>query len=235
MKLCIALIVLVFFEWNLWGENAPTRKKVAAQAEQFEDDGSFAENLKKMSIPDSLKLKEVVIGNDDAPNTVIIYSSFTCSYCRKFHEEEFPKFKRKYVDTGKAKVYLRSYLDDLGALEASLLVRCFGGDSNDKIEDLYHEIFSRQEKWFASKKPRQFLKNMFKELGYGSEEIDRCSANTKISAGLMKEQQRTMHELKISLIPTFIVNGKIHKGTLTCKKLAAMLEENNKTVRKRKR
>jgi protein-disulfide isomerase len=214
---------------NLWGKENPPLKsasaKVENKAELFENDDSFEENLKKISIPNEFMLKEVVVGSETAPNTVIIYSSFTCSHCREFHSKEFPKFKQKYVDSGKVKVYLRSYLDDRGALESSTLVRCFGGDSNEKIENLYRKVFQRQKEWLASPDPKQFLRDVFKKLGYDPKEIEGCIANTKISAGLMKEQQRAMHELKISLIPAFIVNGKIHMGKRTCQELADLLKD----------
>ncbi|MDR3151392.1 MAG: DsbA family protein, partial [Holosporaceae bacterium] len=56
---------------------------------------TFSENLAKLEFPKSLELKEVVVGNEDAPLTVIIYSSFTCDHCSNFHLKEFPKFKKK--------------------------------------------------------------------------------------------------------------------------------------------
>ncbi|MDR0631782.1 MAG: thioredoxin domain-containing protein [Holosporaceae bacterium] len=186
------------------------------------EEESFLEKLKKMSIPNELALPEVVIGSPTAPNTVIVYSSFTCSHCRDFHEKELPKFQKQYVDTGKARVYLRAYLDDLGALEAASLVRCFGGNSSKKIHDLTIKLFSLQKKWMESKDPKQFLRNIFLGYKYSAKQIDKCLADIKISAGLMKEQQRATDKLKISLIPAFIINGKTHQGILTCEQIASM-------------
>jgi protein-disulfide isomerase len=212
LRIVVPAILLLFIE------NSP-----GYTSDSGEKEGSLSESLRKMSIPDKFQLEEVILGDQNAPHTVIIYSSFTCAHCREFHLEEFPKFKKTYVDTGKVKVYLRNYLDDQGALESSTLVRCLGGDSHEKIVALYHRVFEKQKAWIAAAGPAQFLKKIFIDLGYDQKSIEKCLLDTKISAGLMKEQQRAMLKYKISIVPTFIVDGKIHQGKLICPEVAAML------------
>jgi protein-disulfide isomerase len=218
MKSLVALFMLTFSIEHLIGTNEQSEKTTTTEVKEE----SFQEKLKKMVIPDDLKLQEVIIGNENAPNTVIIYSSFTCSHCGIFHKNEFSKFKEKYVDTGKAKVYQRNYVDDPGALEAATLVRYFGGSSNEKVVELIHKVFAKQKEWLESKDPRKFLIDMFVEFGYDRKEVEAHVADTKVSAGLMKEQQRAMNELKVSLIPSFIVNGKLHQGKLDSEEIAKM-------------
>lgn len=194
-----------------------------------ESSDSFSERLKDINIPKEFALEEIIIGKNEAPIILVIYSSFTCSHCRSFHMNEFPKFIKKYVDTGKVKIYLRCYLDDVGALESSLLMRCLSQNNND-VSKIYNHIYEKQEEWIKSKEPRQYLKNMFMNIGYSTSDIDNCllnnKLNTKISAGLMKEQKRAMHEIKISSVPAFIVNGKIHEGKITAEKLGEMCTTN---------
>jgi protein-disulfide isomerase len=182
---------------------------------------SFQESLAKLSIPDSYKLKEVIIGHKNAPHSVVVYLSFSCCHCRDFFRDEFLKIRKKYADTGIIKIYLKNYLDDLGALEAAVLVRCFGGELLKKVLELSGKVFDKQKEWLSSKDPREFLKNIFR--AYGKSKVDSCSKNEKISAGLMKEQQRA-HELKIMSVPAFVIDGKIHQGNLTCEKLEEILK-----------
>ncbi|MDR0581242.1 MAG: DsbA family protein, partial [Holosporaceae bacterium] len=87
---------------------------------------------------------------------------------------------------------------------------------------LYEKIFERQKSWLGSQDPAKFLRKMFVDFGYDKMEIEKCMSNTRISAGLMKEQQRAMLKFKVAMVPAFIINGKIHRGTLTCQKIAAM-------------
>ena len=43
---------------------------------------------------------EMVLGDKNAPITVIEYASMTCPHCAHFHEETYAAFKAKYIDTG---------------------------------------------------------------------------------------------------------------------------------------
>ncbi|MDR2268147.1 MAG: DsbA family protein [Holosporaceae bacterium] len=183
---------------------------------------TFSENLAKLEFPESFMLKEIVIGNENAPLTVIIYSSFTCDHCRDFHLKEFPKFKKKYIDTGKVKVYLRCYLDDLGAFESASLMRCLAGEDIKKITKAYHDIFSQQSAWKKSKDPRTYLKNIFLNQKYTLEDVDACLENRKVQAGLMKEQQRAMIGMRIISMPAFVIGENIHQGILNAEELAEM-------------
>ncbi|GHT90640.1 hypothetical protein FACS1894122_01430 [Alphaproteobacteria bacterium] len=185
-------------------------------------DDSLSEKLEKLKFPEEFQLPEVVIGRESAPITVIIYSSFTCNHCRVFHQVELPKFKKRYVDTGKVKIYLRCYLDDMAAFEAATLTRGLGKDSLSKITAAYDAIFLKQQEWSESEDQPEFLKKIFEAKGYSRKDIDACLENLKIKAGLMKEQQRAMHEFNVISMPAFIVNGNIHQGEITCEKLAGM-------------
>jgi protein-disulfide isomerase len=189
---------------------------------------SFFTNLEKMHFPDSVSLKEMIIGDAKASNTLIVYASFTCPYCRDFFHQVYPEFEKQYINTKKGKIYLRIYLDSLATLEGAALVRCFAGNSRDKISNLYHAIYIKLDEWMKSRDPGKFLRNEFKSLGYGSEKIDACLADEKISAGLMKEHQRAVREFQISLIPAFIINGKVHQGKLTFRELDAKLKGTSK-------
>ena len=193
----------------------------------IDENKSFSENLKNLDIPDSFKLEDIVIGDEKAPHTLVVYSSFSCNHCCKFHKEEFPKLKKQYIDTGKLKVILRNYIDDLGALEAAILMRIFYGKSKDALA-LYKTIFDVQKEWMKSSAPREFLKQIFVKAGYNLEEVSEYLDTSnqeykKNSAGLMKEQQRAMHTLQISSVPAFILDDRVHQGILTCDEIAEML------------
>lgn len=195
---------------------------------QFVDENkSFSENLKNLDIPDSFKLEDIVIGDKNALHTLIVYSSFSCNHCCKFHLEELPKLKKQYVDSGKLKIILRNYIDDLGALEAAILMRIFYNKSKDAIA-LYKVIFDAQKDWMKSPNPREFLKQVFVEAGYKPKEVTNyLNTNNpeykKISAGLMKEQQRAMHVLQISSVPAFVLDGRVHQGILTGEEIVEKL------------
>ena len=49
-----------------------------------------------------------VLGQANAPVTVIEYASFTCHVCGDWHELVWPEFKRRFVDTGRVKFVFRN-------------------------------------------------------------------------------------------------------------------------------
>lgn len=192
-----------------------SQKKAEASAD------TFGGRLAKMDIPETFRLKDIVIGDPKAPKTLTIYFSYTCPHCREFHLKEFPIFKKKYVDTGKIKVIFKNYLDDLGAYEAALIVRCLCKNSPKRYERLSDLVLKKQKEWLNSKDPAKFLQKIFVDFSEVSEsKIKACLKKTDIGAGLMLEQKHAMFDLAIYSMPAFISNnGTVHVGKISLKKL----------------
>ena len=217
-----SFIFLLFCCFSVWGST-----QQVGGVQSVDEGGSFSENLKKLKIPDSYSLEEIVVGDKRAPHTVIVYLSFSCHLCRKFFQEELPKLRKKYIDSKKLKLILRNYLDDLASLEAAALMRIFSKNSKQAI--IFHKkIFNVQKTWRSSQNPRKFLTQLFATSKCTQKSIlkllnPKNKRYKKALAGLMKEQQRAMHELHISSAPAFVINGKVHQGTLTCEEIAEKL------------
>ena len=87
---------------------------------------------------------EPTLGRASAPITIVEFSDFECSYCRRFHEQVFPNIKRQYIDTG----LVRFVHKDLplpfhpNALPAAAAARCAG--EQNRYWDLYSALFDQQ-------------------------------------------------------------------------------------------
>ena len=50
-----------------------------------------------------------VLGNKDAPVTIVSFEDYQCPYCGRAFEQTFPLIKKDYIDTGKVKYVYRDY------------------------------------------------------------------------------------------------------------------------------
>ena len=65
-----------------------------------------------------------VLGDADAPVTIVEYASFTCPHCANFHTETMPALKERYIDTGQVRFVFRDFPLNEPALRAGMMARC---------------------------------------------------------------------------------------------------------------
>jgi protein-disulfide isomerase len=93
-------------------------------------------------VPVNPVLGDVPQGSATAPVTVLEYASYTCSHCRDFWKQEFPRLKAEYIDTGKVKFIYRDFpLDENLAVTLAAIARCKGEESYFQVID---DLFTSQ-------------------------------------------------------------------------------------------
>ncbi|MDR3704127.1 MAG: thioredoxin domain-containing protein [Candidatus Sulfopaludibacter sp.] len=68
-----------------------------------------------------------MLGNKDAPLTMVEFTDYQCPFCQRFHVTAFNELKKNYIDTGKVRFYSRDLpLDTLhpNAMRAAMSARC---------------------------------------------------------------------------------------------------------------
>jgi len=67
-----------------------------------------------------------MIGDKDAPLTMVEFTDFQCPFCKRFHSETFTELKKNYIDTGKMRFYSRDLPLDFhaNAMRAAEAGRC---------------------------------------------------------------------------------------------------------------
>src|SRR5262245_44556789 len=86
------------------------------------------------------------IGAASAPVHLIEYASATCPHCAPFHEPNWERLKRDYIDTGRVRLTLSEMLTPPPAVALAMfqVARC--GDANAE------EYFRRMAVLFASQR-----------------------------------------------------------------------------------
>ncbi len=167
-------------------------------------DVSVEELMKPGPLPD------LVLGNAEAPITVVEYASMTCGHCANFHTKVFPTLKEKYVDTGKVRFIMREFpLDNLAAA-ASMLARCAGEGNTLPFISV---LFAKQDDWaFVKGDPRPELLKFAKQAGFTQESFEKCLTDQKLLDDISAVRARAADTFGVNSTPTFFINGKKMSG-----------------------
>ena len=180
---------------------------------------AFAQAPSNEELMQAGPLGEQILGNAEAPVTLIEYASMTCSHCANFAVKVFPTLKSKYVDAGKVRYILREFPLDPLAAAGFMLARCSG----DKYYDVIDALFQSQQKWAFVRDPLPQLLAVARQLGFTQEKFDECLANQKVLDGIDWVRQRGAEKFGVNSTPTFFINGTIHRGEMS-------LEETEKAL-----
>ncbi len=166
-------------------------------------------------------LEERVLGDPNAPNTIIEYSSLTCPHCASFHRDTLPELKSKYIDTGKAKLIIREFPLDRAAWTAAVVARCI---DKSKFFAFIEILFQQQQVWAGSGQPIDGLFNIAKLTGMTREQFDACIGNQKLTDDVLAVRTRGSEKFNVESTPSFFINGKILRGTHSIEAFEKMMK-----------
>ncbi len=182
-------------------------------------DSSNEENKNSISsseveLTTQIKDEDIVLGDINAPVTLIEYSSYTCPHCSEFHQHTFDAIKKEYIDTGKVRYALREFPSDYQALDAAILARCSG---NDKFYEFADILYKRQDNWAFRKNYRSILKDMGKIGGVDPKTFDMCLENKELKSKILQNRKEANIKLNLGGTPVFFVDGKKLEGAVPFK------------------
>lgn len=166
---------------------------------------------------------DAVLGDSNAPVTIIEFSDYQCPFCRKWWSDTFHSLKKDYIDTGKVKLIFRDFPLEFhdGAIPYAMAAECardkYGESAYWKMHD---KIFSEQNKLDggdALKGPvtttvaypgDEVLKKWAKEIGY---DIGSCLSSKKFESEIQADSQAGA-SYGVSGTPGFFVNGILIEG-----------------------
>jgi len=177
------------------------------------------------SYSDNINDDLVVLGLDEAPIKIKIYSSLTCPHCANFHINVIPKIKKKYVETGKVQLIFFDFPLNQIAFNASKLLHCL-----DKKKQLIFldTIYETQNEWISGSTINDINKNLekiVKNLGINSTQFDKCLIDESISDKILKYRIDASERYSINSTPTIIINEKKLKGSASFKNIEKKIEK----------
>jgi protein-disulfide isomerase len=166
---------------------------------------------------------DAVLGDPNAPVTIIEFSDYQCPFCRKFWIETHPLLKEAYIDTGKAKLVFRDFpLTSIHPMagpsgEAAECVRDVA-NSDEAYYEMHDKIFEEQN-IIDSGNPNgpvtgtasytnADLKAWAQELGY---DISSCLDSGKFASEVQKDTADAQAAGGRGT-PYFVINGQPLSG-----------------------
>jgi len=156
-----------------------------------------------------------VLGDPNAPITMIEYASLTCPHCAHFSTQILPAVKKKWIDTGKVKLVYRDFPLDQIAAKAAQIAECAGKDRYFGVIDL---IFAGQPTWATASDPIAELAKPLRIAGMGENEIKACLANEAMSNAVIADY-KSGEALGVNSTPTLIINGQLYPGARSVEEL----------------
>ena len=149
-----------------------------------------------------------VLGDKNAPVTIIEWSDYECPFCARFYSETLSQIKSQYIDTGKVKLIYRDF--PLGfhpqAEPAAIAANCAG--EQGKYFEYHNKIF---ENGGAAGKSSVDYKNWAQNLGLNVAKWEACLKDPAQKQEIQKDMADGS-AAGISGTPGFIINGKLISG-----------------------
>jgi protein-disulfide isomerase len=147
-----------------------------------------------------------MLGNKNAPLTIVEYTDYQCPFCQRFHVTAFAELKKAYIDTGKVRFYSKDMPLDFhpNAMRAAMAARCAG--EQGKFWELRDTMGAN---------PNSL--DIDHILGFASDlKLNTSALRTCIDAGKYKEtvQNDVLEAMRVGAngTPTFIVGKSVGNG-----------------------
>lgn len=158
---------------------------------------------------------DIVLGDINAPVTIVEYASLSCPHCAHFYNDVFDKIKSEYIDKGTVKFIFRDFPLNQSALLGSVIALCIAKDKNNDPKEYYKIIkamFKTQDSWAFDEKFFDKLRSIMKLDNISEQKFEACSKDQSIVQQVLNSRINAIKELKIESTPTFYINGFVIGG-----------------------
>ncbi len=163
-----------------------------------------------------------VLGNNNAPVTIIEFADFQCPFCEEWQKSVFPDLKKNYIDTGKARFVFMNYAF-LGeeSVKAAEAARC--AQDQNKFWEYHDKLYELQKGENQGTFSDANLKNFANLTGLESGSFNKCfdsrTYQKEIEANVTQASQ-----YGVQSTPTVFINGLKYEGVYPYQTYADTIE-----------
>jgi len=158
----------------------------------------------KISVDD-----DPVIGNPNAPITIVEFSDFQCPFCARFHTQTLPLILEEYIEQGKVKLVFRDFpIQSIhpNALPASVAAEC--ANEQGKFREMHDILFEKQNTWnrIETVNAISLFSQYASDMQLEQDAFDSCMSSGKYIAEIRKDLDDG-REYGVSGTPGFFVGN----------------------------
>ncbi len=182
--------------------------------------------------PDELPVVDVsvdddaILGDANAPITIVEFSDFQCPYCAMFHKETLASLKAEYLDTGIVRFIYRDF--PLGmhpqAKPAAMAAECARVVASNNKDEVYFKmhnwLFENQSVWSGQTDAEIQFVEAAKDFGVN---IEACLANEDTKREV-ESDYAAGRKYGVNSTPILFVNGKKLTGAVPYDALKQVIE-----------
>ena len=197
-------------------------EKVAEGIEAYIEKKEAEMNAPKVIEGDFVE-NDAILGDINAPVTIVEFSDFQCPYCVKFYNETLPQLKEKYIDTGKVRFVYRDFPLSFhkAAVPAALISECAAEQGGDEV---YFKMHDRVFETILSGFSEDDLIAYAVELGSNEAKLRDCMEDEEMEAEIYKDMADGQ-KAGISGTPGFVINGKLLTGAQPFSVFESIIED----------
>ena len=166
---------------------------------------------------------DFVLGDANAPVTVIEYGDFQCPFCGKFFKDTESVLRENYIKTGKIKFIYRDFAF-LGqeSLWAANAARCAG--EQGKFWEYHDYLYNNQRGENQGAFSKDNLKGFASVLGLDNGKFSVCLDSEKYLEEI-KKVTKDGASAGVQGTPAVFINGKINVGALPTATFTQIIED----------
>ncbi len=162
---------------------------------------------------------DIIYGKDSTDITIFMFSSYNCSFCRKFFKDVFPTLDQEYIKTGKVKLVVKPVAIEksrpvIKSLKLAVCIHRFGD-----FTTLNELLLTEPQVVYTDE-----FENVTNELIEKDEFVAECMLSDMAEKYIMRNYV-DFNRLRCTGTPTFVINNKMYKGYRSYNEFKEIIEK----------
>lgn len=151
-----------------------------------------------------------VMGDDDAPITIVEYTDYQCPFCSRHFSQTFDKIRENYIDKGIVRYVFKDFPLSFHAQATQAAVAAHCAKAQDAFYEMHQTLFNNQASW-GNDNVDTFLSGYAADLGLDVEAFDTCLQSGEYDRAI-EEDFIQGSNFGVTGTPAFFVNGLFVNG-----------------------